>query len=66
METFGGAFKLMLFVYAVAAVIALLTAWIIKLIFFFIQKRNGRAAARQSAKHGPHATAAKAHAKSTS
>ena len=62
METFGGAVKLMLFVYAVAAVIALLTAWIIKLIFFLIQRRNGRAAA----KHGPHATAGKAHAKSTS
>ena len=65
MESFGGAVKLMLFVYAVAAVIAFLTAWIIKLIFFVIQKRNGRAEPH-SAKHGASATPAKAHAKSTS
>jgi hypothetical protein len=42
MESFGGSIKLMLFVYAVAAVIAFITAWIIKLIFFAIQyQKNG-------------------------
>jgi hypothetical protein len=65
METVGGAVKLMLFVYAVAAVIAFVMAWIIKLIFFVIQKRNGRAASH-GAKHGSSAAAGKAHAKSTS
>jgi hypothetical protein len=66
METFGGAVQLMLFVYAVAAVIAFITAWIIKLIFFVIQRRNGRAAAHRGAKHKSSATPAKAHAKGTS
>lgn len=65
METVGGAVQLMLFVYAMAAVIAFSTAWIIKLIFFVIQMRNGRAASHR-AKHGSSATAGKAHAKSTS
>ena len=64
METVGGAVKLMFFVYAVAAVIAFIMAWIIKLIFFIIQKRNGRAKPH-GAKHGSTAPA-KAHAKSTS
>jgi hypothetical protein len=65
MESFGGAVKLMLFVYAVAIVIAFITAWMIKLIFFIIQKRNGRAKSH-GAKHGSSATPAKAHAKGTS
>jgi hypothetical protein len=64
MESFGGAVKLMLFVYAVAIVIAFITAWMIKLIFFVIQRRNGRAKPH-GAKHGSTASA-KAHAKGTS
>jgi hypothetical protein len=45
MESFGGAVYLMLFVYAMAAVISLATAWIIKLIFFAIQLQKKRNAA---------------------
>jgi hypothetical protein len=58
MESIGGAVQLMFFVYAVAAVISLATAGIIKLIFFTIQfKKNGAAS-----KHAK-SQAADAHAK---
>ncbi len=60
METFGGAVQLMLFIYALAAVISLAMAWIIKFIFFVIQMRRGRVAAPQSAKSGSSATPANA------
>jgi len=40
METVGGSVQLMLFIYAMAAVISLATAWIIKLIFAVIQSQN--------------------------
>ena len=58
METFGGAVQLMLFVYALAAVISLAMAWIIKFIFFVIQMQRGRVAATQSAKSRSSATPA--------
>ncbi len=61
METFGGSVQLMLFIYALAAVISLATAWIIKLIFFAIQLKKGRGATHRSAKSG----SAAAHAKRT-
>ncbi len=48
MEIIGGSIKLMLFIYALAAVISLATAWIIKLIFFAIQTQKKRAAAKRT------------------
>jgi hypothetical protein len=48
MESFGGSVKLMLFVYAVAAVISLITAWIIKLIFVAIQFRKNGATSKHN------------------
>ncbi len=65
METFGGSVQLMFFIYALAAVISLATASIIKLIFFAIQMQKGRAAAPHSAKRGSSATPANATAKRT-
>jgi len=50
MESFGGSVKLMLFVYAVAVVISLITAWIIKLIFVAIQFRKNGAASKHKSK----------------
>jgi hypothetical protein len=49
MESFWGAVKLMLFIYALAAAISLLTAWMIKYIFIGIRMRNDRASARKAA-----------------
>ena len=43
MEYFLGSVKIMLFVYALAAVISFAMAWVIKLIFVLIQKLNARA-----------------------
>jgi cytoskeletal protein RodZ len=40
METVGGSVQLMLFIYALAAIISLATAWVIKLIFVVIQRQN--------------------------
>ena len=50
MEYFWGSVKLMLFVYALAAVISLIMAWMIKLIFVAIQAQKSRADARNDAK----------------
>jgi hypothetical protein len=44
METVGGSFQLMLFIYALAAVISLATAWVIKLVFYVIKFRSAGAA----------------------
>ena len=65
METFGGSVQLMFIIYALAAVISLATAWIIKLIFFVIQKRKKAAAVPQNAKTRPAAAPADAPAKRT-
>ncbi|NQV55258.1 MAG: hypothetical protein HQ503_05310 [Rhodospirillales bacterium] len=43
METLSESIKLMFFVYALAAAISLVIAWIIKLIFAGIQMRKARA-----------------------
>jgi len=48
METFWGSIQLMFIIYALAAVISLATAWIIKLIFFAIQLRKKRAPANRT------------------
>ena len=46
MEYFWGSVKLMFFVYALAAVVSLAMAWLMKLIFAVIQKQKKRADAR--------------------
>ena len=50
MESFWGSVKLMLFIYALAAAISLITAWVIKYIFVAIRMHKNRADARSSAK----------------
>ncbi len=49
MESFWGSVKLMLFVYALAAVVSFAVAWIIKLIFAGIRLQGTRAGARAEA-----------------
>ena len=44
-ETFWDSVKLMLFIYALAAVVSLIVAWIIKLVFSGIQMQKARAEA---------------------
>ena len=51
-ETIGGAFQLMLFVFALATVISLLMAWIIRLIFRGIKTQKARSVARDNAANG--------------
>ena len=50
MESLWGSVKLMLFIYALAAAISLITAWMIKYIFVVIRMQKSRAEARKSAK----------------
>lgn len=52
MESFWGSVKLMLFVYALTAVVSFAVAWIIKLIFAGIRLQGTRAGARAEAKAG--------------
>ena len=49
MESIWGAFKLMLFVYALTAVISFAVAWIIKLVFAAIRLQGTRAKDRADA-----------------
>lgn len=49
METVGGSIQLMLYIYALAAVISLATAWIIKLVFYVIKLQSAGAASRKPA-----------------
>ena len=49
MEDFWGSLKLMLVVYALAAVISFLVAWIIRLIYAGIKRQEARAGARNNA-----------------
>ena len=44
-ETFWDSVKLMLFIYALAAVVSLIVAWIIKVVFSGIQMQKARAEA---------------------
>ena len=46
METELGSVKLMFFVYGLAAVLSLIIAWIIKIIFAAVQYQKSRAEAR--------------------
>jgi hypothetical protein len=48
MESFWDSVKLMLFVYALAAVVSFTVAWVIKLIFAGVQKQKVRAEARNA------------------
>jgi len=50
MEYFWGSVKLMLFVYALAAVVSFIMAWIIRLIFVGIKAQKAHADARNGAK----------------
>jgi hypothetical protein len=43
METVGASFQLMLFIYALAALISLATAWVIKLVFYVIKLQSAGA-----------------------
>jgi hypothetical protein len=52
MESFWGSVNLMLFIYALTAVISLLTAWMIKYIFVVIRMQKRRAEAGKGAKGG--------------
>ena len=46
MESFWGSVELMIFIYALAAVVSFFIAWIIKLIFAAIKMQKARAEAR--------------------
>lgn len=48
MEYFLDSVKIMFFVYALAAIISLAMAWMIKLIFAGVQKHNARAERRKA------------------
>jgi len=65
MESFWGSVKLMLFIYALAAAISLITAWAIKYIFIVIRMQKNRADARNSAKSGSSPTQGNAAPKET-
>jgi hypothetical protein len=56
MESVGGSIKLMFFVYALAAAISLITAWMIKYIFVVIRMQKKRAEDSKSAKAGTSST----------
>lgn len=65
MEYFWGSVKLMLFVYALAAVVSFIMAWIIRLIFFGIKAQKARADGRNGAKAGTPAEPGDAASKGT-
>jgi hypothetical protein len=50
MEYFWGSVKLMLFVYALAAVVSFIMAWIIRFIFVGIKAQKAHADSRNGAK----------------
>ncbi len=52
MESFWGSVELMIFVYALAAVVSFFIAWIIKLIFAAIKMQKARAEARIARRAG--------------
>ena len=65
MEFFGGSVKLMLFIYALAAVISLIIAWLMKYLFVVIRMQSNRAEKRKKTKaaSSPMPTAATPHRK---
>ena len=49
MESFWGSVELMVFIYALAAVVSYLVAWVLKLLYTVIEKNKARAEARAQA-----------------
>ena len=45
MESFWGSIELMVFIYALAAIVSYLVAWILKLLYTTIKKNKARAEA---------------------
>lgn len=50
MEAVWGSVKLMFFIYGLAAVLSLIVAWILKLLFAVVQAQKARAAAADATK----------------
>ncbi len=46
MESFWGSVELMVFIYALAAVVSYLVAWVLKLLYTVIETNKARAEAR--------------------
>ncbi len=53
MESFWGSVELMVFIYALAAVVSYLVAWVLKLLYIVIEKNKARAEARAQAASVP-------------
>ncbi len=49
MESFWGSVELMVLIYALAAVVSYLVAWVLKLLYTVIEKNKARAEARAQA-----------------
>ena len=45
MESFWGSIELMVFIYALAAIVSYLVAWILKLLYITIEKNKARSEA---------------------
>jgi len=43
MESFWGSIELMVFIYALAAIVSYLVAWVLKLLYIAIEKNKARA-----------------------
>ena len=52
MESFWGSIELMVFIYALAAIVSYLVAWILKLLYTTIKKNKARAEAMAEAVSG--------------
>ena len=52
MESFWGSIELMVFIYALAAIVSYLVAWILKLLYTTIEKNKARAEAVAEAMSG--------------
>lgn len=52
MESFWGSIELMVFIYALAAIVSYLVAWILKLLYTTIKKNKARAEAVAEAVSG--------------
>ncbi len=53
MESFWDSVEIMVFVYALAAVVSYMVAWILKLLYAAIEKNKARAEARARAATAP-------------
>ena len=53
MENFWDSVEIMVFVYALAAVVSYMVAWILKLLYAAIEKNKARAEARAQAATAP-------------